>query len=331
MNVFVLVMLFAISFVYVTEKKNSKHKKSGFLLLILLAIYVGGNKDNNDIENYRRIFAGIETSIAPLYDLINNYAFLIGMSFEIFRLMFYMVLFLILYYAISKSALNVFYVLLMYVVFPMLFDSVQMRNFSVVVLVTFAFPYLLSGKKRDQLIYTAIICIASAFHILALVYLPLLLIRKVGKSKVARFFLGMLILLILLLSIDKSNISAVVQRIAFTDKMIKHSVALTNYGFLLYWLRHGLNVIISYFAYKIAYDLNSKSLRKNESLKYSYGVLMMNLILSIYMPLYVLEANYTRIMRNIAVINYISWSNSLILIKNRTKVMRNQKWIYFFF
>ena len=109
-----------------------------------------------------------------LCEKIGNYA---GMSFSVFRFFFLGIAILLLTASIYQYAKNrAVCIMLLYIIYPFLFDIVQMRHFMASTIAIFALRFLREKTYANMIKYVLFILLASMMHLSALLYMIMLIV-----------------------------------------------------------------------------------------------------------------------------------------------------------
>ena len=140
--------------------------------------------ESYDISNYRFAYdARVSHGKEAAFDSIQFFCRDHGWSFDFFRVVWVTAVMLLLYFAIKKYSLCSSAVLALAIISPLTGFITQMRSALTEAIFLNAFILLISGKKKDKILYAVIIIISAQIHTLAYAFLIFLLINpKESKS-----------------------------------------------------------------------------------------------------------------------------------------------------
>lgn len=161
----------------------------GIGAIILFAwIIFAFNYNNPDFENYRILYdygvEGVYTRIEIGYIFICRIAKAIGLTFVEFRALIGLVGFLIIKNSLQKYTNNIGLILLSYLLYPFLFEAIQIRMFIVSVVVLFSIRYLEEFSKINIIKFVTCILLAASFQVASIFFLVLLLTYIQDNRKV---------------------------------------------------------------------------------------------------------------------------------------------------
>lgn len=184
MLIIISLVLLVVGFV----KKDSKLVL--FLLMLLVIVLFAGNTYNADSlaysDNYSNIANGkYDPSFEQGFQILNAISFYLGLSYNQFLLIVSSVGILLIVSTMKIYTASVSYVMCLYILYPFVWDTIQVRNFLAMAILIFGSRYIISEKKNYHKYFLCII-IASTMHITALFYLVGILVsfkdtKKIGK------------------------------------------------------------------------------------------------------------------------------------------------------
>lgn len=266
-----------------------------------LIIVMGGNTFNPDYNAYvYRYEISLDKIKSPLpkeclYVLTNAIAKRMALDFQQFHFIFFAILVIGLIYVIKKYTANVAPVLSMFIIYPMVECTIQIRTFAGMVLLLWACTFLLNEKDRyGTLKYLLIILIAGMFHVTFYFYVIFSLIRFFNfKSRIVIWQVGIAMVL-LSIPVMPWIISKVFSVGYFSGR---NYLSLWKVIGMAVWQLSGIILLI----------FIKKTKDKKIPLKISLSdyVLQLNLFISMIIPLYFGGNTFMRLYRNIFLLNYI--------------------------
>jgi hypothetical protein len=288
-----------------------------------------GNTQNPDINNYMiqyesAIFAGNISMGAELqfgFLLIMKFCSALGMSFEFFVATITILSYLLIHSTVRKFSNNYNYFYLLYFIFPFFLDVVQIKNFLAMAIFIYAIQYLLTNLLKDKVKYVFLIIVAGTIHYAALLYLPMALINVKKKNELTRFIAVFAVvgsLVVLLNGKQIPFINEFVRLFFYSEEIIGWLETKTNLGFILFWAMQ----TASFFMVKYSKTLFIKNTVNNSFVSEKVSLFInlvywINIMAFLFFPFYILASTFSRLMRNIILLNYISFSITSNLIKNR--------------
>lgn len=341
---------FITGFVYLINIFNSFRKKySSVLLCLMIAIIwilMGANTKNPDYESYIIYYynLGGVKALDLGYMYLNRIFLSLGFEYTTFRMFFSLVGILLIQKTVKKFTINNSGFYILYFIYPFMLDAVQVRNFFIMAILIYSFPFLISGTRKDMFKYIILILIASTIQISALIYLPLCVIGKVRKNALWRTILIFMIVAGVLLGSNRTLLANITELMLHQLKSYDSRIEIygdiqTKFGFLLYWFIQIVNFILILWTKQImltGYKTNGGLSIKNQSigteLKYvetseSKLVLLIfwiNVYAFLFLPLYVFQATFSRFMRNIIPLNYIAYC----IVYNMIPKKNLEKFVY---
>lgn len=318
---FYLIILFIVN-LYSIYKKKSNH----ILYINLLSIWVlfFTNIQNPDYDNYVYMYYNGSNRVEWLFLVVNNLCFKLGFSYHLYLAIISGCAFAIVGKFIKKNSLNPSLVLLLYIFFPFMIDIVQIRNFLVSVILLYSIQFILAGSKKDLFKFFVCIIIASGFQYIAYFYLLFLLIPFLMKTMKmfnvrARYIIFFVYLCTIILFSNKIILSSIGNVFTYfiDDYYQSYFEIKTNLGYIFYWIFQLASIYLLVYSHKI---IKGKVLQKNGEkshilIRFSEVTLIINIILILAFPLYVFRTIFTRIIRNILILNFVTYSNAFSLLR----------------
>lgn len=313
---------------FLMEKVTHKRIR-GFLpivTLIYIIILMGGNGSNPDTTIYYNMYnSGYffykDIGFGIVIDFCKK---TLGLNIEQFRLVMAVLGLSIMHKVVNKYVLNPMTYYFLYFLYPFMMDVVQMRNFLMMCVMMVAFDALLDRSKKGIVKFLILNLVAASLQKTALVYLPLVFIHRVDKKKFVKCLFGMAAVISLVCGFNESVVNSIAGFLLsnISDNLSGSAgffVRNTNFGWLILWGEQVVNVLLVYWSKRMTEKYETQY-RKNTCLfKVEYNriidfydfLLWVNIYLFIFCPLYVLNINFYRIMRNIMVINLMGYSMSI--------------------
>lgn len=304
-----LIFLFSL-IVYCFEEYNGrkKHIVSSTILCLLVYIMVAGNYQNAD--TYASEISYTANRAQTTFDLLGQWAYylvinicnMMHMTFEQYRFVVYGIGYIALIKAIRRVNANLYQVLLLYAIFPMIIDATQMKNFVAMCFITLALTNLVDGTKKGKIWYVVWIIIAAGFHVVSFVYLPLVFLCD---SKYSRRVKLISVLPVILFALVFSNRSMSGYLSGFLLSHMNEGLSYrassfllsrVNNGYLVYFLATFIVIFMVYTVRKkITENYNSNEEKKSLS-KVAFYCAIFSLA---FLPFYFLRQDFSRLLRNL--------------------------------
>jgi hypothetical protein len=340
MTIIIHTLLCFLNFIYAFTKKRSK-----LLIFITMAgiiLLIGGAGPNYSSFNHSRDYINYSISYANAehINIFDNYNFgynllmkignLLNLDFFIFRLLIITICLILIYnFIIKKYSLNNHYVLLMYLAYPLIIDSEQLRNFIAMTLMFIALQYLKNKSFKNNVKYLLLILISSSFHFAFMLYSLFLLKGMKNRKLLIKLLIFTTLIFTFIAVINNNNIPFLnlIIGVIEDDKVIGYLTSKTNLGYLMPILLHSLSVLLLYWSSRIIKRKstlichNSKENLLNniqQELSYVDLVLWINIICILFFPLFIINLQFYRLIRNLLILNFVVYSIASYRLKLRT-------------
>lgn len=336
-NISYLILLLII-FIFVIEQIANKRIKNflTFLIIIYLVILMGGSLENPDTVIYQNIFER-DFFIKDIGFGVLIYALKsIGITFNVFRLTVATIGILLIHHTVNKYVKNTSYFYILYGIYPFMFDIVQVRNFLAMSLFVYAVPFLLELNRKNILKYISIVAIAASMQKIALVYIPLVFVRNIKNKKILKRILMVIIVCSIIVGLSRNvlfKFSDVILTM-FSEDLSGLSNYLninTNWGWIIFWGEQVANFALVYWANKIIFDKiksgEANKLYSQITVKFSELIYSINLYMFIFLPLFVIDENFTRIIRNVMPLNLMIYciAGQMLMNNKKLSIKRREK------
>ncbi|MBQ6960128.1 MAG: EpsG family protein [Clostridia bacterium] len=301
-HLIVTILMFSAE-IYLLERTlgKSKHGLSAIVLIILIFLLLAGNYENADTYNYEVEYNenlseyGIVFTGYWGYYLLTVLGKALSINYFHFRFIVYGIGLFILFMAFNRLNINQYASLLLYMLFPMIIDSTQTKNFVAMALITLAITFLISGKIRDKIVFLALIILAGGFHPICYVYFPLVVCDS--KKVQVRFVLP--IVLFALVFANRFSISILSNYIlAHLDGFLA-SRASEFFSSRVggQWVKFSATAVVVILVYSMRKAILSSSHSTSEEKRFSNIVMYCALFSLSFLPLYFLQSEFARLLR----------------------------------
>ncbi len=282
-----------------------------------MVFFFGGIYGHADDFNYRFAYEQIQQNGIPLIGKASigwNYLQLLfirlGFSFESFRIFIGLVGLSLIGYTVYNLTPKYNFVLVLYFIFPFILDVIQIKNFLATSIFIYAFHFIRKEQKIKPII---LFLLAASIHPVTILFLPFLLIRHLSLRKTIRISLYATTILILLTFTD--FFKKILLFIADDSIIDRATIYLdkAGFGFLYLWI---IQFVFVYLIYKIYQTLKIQFPEKNILLNFVETIVKLNIYtILICFPLVIFDGNFTRIFRDVFILNFVILSYCLYLTK----------------
>lgn len=313
---------------------NRLHKKRINIIYfgIFAAFWLFGAcvTDSYDIGNYKwayndRVSHGKE----PLFDTIQFFFHDAGWSFEAFKVVWVSIVFVLLYRGIKKYSRTPGAVAGLAVVTVMAGFITQMRSALVGAIFLNAFQLILSGKRKDRILYLIIILLSAQIHIIGYSFLIFLIANPKKHAKFKKmyyiivaltivialfgssFFVPIIYRMLNLLLIDGNGADRVLSYFQGESSQFRYAFFLTIKHLLLFFLADRACEV----QLKVK-DINYADTQKFQIIRES------NALMLIFLPITIVSASFERLFNYFILIQY-----SMVFNVGKSKIVLFKKYL----
>lgn len=318
-------------FLIILDKISMKKlgKILSYIILIYLMVLMGANTQNPDTYIY-------ETSIyksGTLFTKDIGFGILVlifnklGLSYYTFKMIISCIGIILIHKTVRvylTKNVNVFYFL--YVCYPFFMDIVQVRNFLAMAIFIYSTRWLTIEKNNWKYIFGMVIAIS--IQKTALAYLPLCFFIDLDKDSWVKRILYIVILITTIIGLNRDLL------INFMNFLLNYVAEIlpglerklltitTNYGWILFWGIQVFNYYIVKKSKKYMEELDNSEKIENYEVKYRFLTVVnnLNIYTFLFLPLYIITSTFSRIQRNIYILNFIA-----VLLASETSDNKNNK------
>ena len=294
----------------VTARMNSIKLNLGsvlaFVTLFFLVIIASLDTNNPDYNPYKIVYNGsLDYDVG--FTAIQDFFIAKGVEYQTFRTIVFSFSYLCVFIFLLRININPSFSVALYSIYPFFYDAIQMRNLLAFSVILPFIPSLKKKSKKGIILFIVAVLIATSIHKISFVYILLLLVAlKNGKLKrrllIVIFSLSLLFLALCKISpFFNSLLYSLFENLTNDRRIVFIERGVVHFGFLLYIVMEGLYLLSSFYASKVAIveNCNTKNL-----MDYSSFILEINIIICCTFPVFLINAEFYRIFRNIAIINY---------------------------
>jgi hypothetical protein len=347
-------MLFILSSFFIIIGLIKKDSKILFylLLLFLLLLLLGGNTSNPDRLTYINYYMNIANGVSDSrfeygFQILCKISSALGMSYDQFLFIVTFIGLALIASTIKLYTSNISYVLVLYFIYPFIWDTVQIRNFFAMSIIIYGSRYIISYQK-EYVKYIICLMIASSIHITALFYVSLLLvaIKSTRKMFIGVTIISVASILLMPKILQYSLLFISVEKIE--AYYMTQTSLITKAAVIVYFV---LSIILVIISTNIMTKGNLKENSTKSILEKSYSkkgtlylqlnqskikqidpetILKINIICMLFIYFLMNNLSFFRLYRNIFVINYILFALCLSKIK-KTSMYYAFFWCVFIF
>lgn len=320
---FVFFLTAFINFIFGAVNKKSKvlYCFSLILIFILMTFSIGGPDIGVYISSYDKVGNAYDLQIALDSTYMEyGYTFLmyvankLGLNFFSFRIILTFICLGLFASSVKYYKVNPNLIVGLYMIYLFFFDTIQLRNFIIQFIILFATRYLFQKSGISILKYILCIIIAGSIHIIAFLFLSLLLIRLVNSEKFYKWLFALVVLLFVLFLFLKPVLPQIMSILAkLIDRGSSYFTGTVRFS---YWI-----VMFFYllgFAPLYLYRNKVEDLTRKDKIDY---IIKINVIIGLFLPLCFINSSFYRIFRNIVVLDTIG----LTLLYENTKTHTRTK------
>lgn len=322
---------------FLLEKVIKKRFKIIFpaIILVYMIIVMGANTYNPDLNSgiydvYYRIYIQEELFTKDIGFGILMYFFKsIGCTYEIFRIIISIIGIYMIHLTVKKYIKNTHGLYLIYIVYPFFLDIVQIRNFLMMSVIIFAIPFMIEKSKKSTMKSLILCLLGASIQKLGLIYLPLCFLKYIHKKSL-KYFVPIIFIVSLLIGLVTNRLMGfmgVIQSIIGDQLhgLSKYYSMMDNgNGYFVHWIIQILNFLsvlyANYLLDKIIIVKNENFISKKKVVNFA---LLVNSYLFMFLILYRIDITFTRIMRNVTIINLMAYFIVFESIKmvSKTKIV----------
>lgn len=288
------------------------HKRSRLiqvLSFIFLVILMGGNTYNNDYAGYENVYNGIQDShFADEYGIM--FLFYLGNLCSLsYQAMFFCILSIAtlwLFLHAKKENADIHLVLVMYLAFGFIADTVVIRNYIAIAFFTSALLCLSRNEKKKSLIFMVL---SVLFHKTMLFYFPLLFVnsnRAINKkiAKVGAISIVVACSVMFVCGGRFEFIAKVISKVIYGGESSVYIVGGVRYGFLIYFLVQIVTIFTIFYARNTL--LRNRLQASPETISLLNLAYVVNCYVVLCFPLLMISVAMHRLFRNIMFFNLIT-------------------------
>ena len=315
--------------------RNKQSKIVVILSLLAIIMFIGGagpeysyfnhSRDYLNYQfNYERVESiGITDNPQMGFTLLMKLGNLLNLDFFKFRLIVITVCLILLYkLVIKRYSYNSNFIILMYMLYPMIIDSEHLRNFIAMTIFLISIRFLEKKSFVNNVKFLIMILLATSFHIAFFLYVFLVFAHTKDRNRLAKVIAILTVVLttITILNNNQMLFVGLLLNIVEDDKVIGYLTSRTNLGFLIPIVLHCSSIILVYWAKKILdrknltnQDNSKKNLELldcslSKKVKLANLVFWLNILGITYFPLFIMNIQFYRLVRNFLILNFIIYS-----------------------
>lgn len=312
MGLTISIILVLLGFYY---KNNKKIVNLQFLWIWILISF---NNGGVDYEGYLGMFKTFSSNLNFNFFLegrlywLGSYLFnKMNFSFEVYTIVTTTIALSILYYLIKKYSLNFSFVNSCLILYPLVDNIIQKRNFLSMTAILYGMSILISKKKYYIFKYFFLVFIAYHFHVLGIVYILFVIIPYFSlKSIKIISYIGLVIMTMISFKLND------IAKILFFFVPSKVNLYFEDLSGRLPFIKVLFFVFIHLLMFWFVLFFYKKLKNKDN---FSISILKINYLFLTIIPLYYYNSTFLRFYRNIFLLNYIFIGNCVIINKFENK------------
>lgn len=297
-------------------------KKSRLLVVVnffITWIIISGYFSGVDIDNYRYDYFiltyGGKSMFSDLgYVLLCKLFIGFGIDFFMFKKIVVFICLTLVFYSIKRMNGNILMIMSYYLIYQSVFDAIQFRNFIGFSILMVAYIFLMENTKKSKFIYLTLILLSSLFHSVMIVYCIYLLIDDDKLSIKLRNIIIIFSIILTLFTFVNGKSIPLISNFFMSDNNM--NIYLSSSGDSLAFILP--ITILSIFIFFERYLIKMKRLNN-----FNTKVFNIDLLTCIFIPLFIVSFQWYRILRNIVVLNEISFSNEIDKLPFGSKLRNN--------
>lgn len=311
------IIIVILNLIMVLSKRNSVIV--GVISVVFIVLATAGSVDNADYHNYYLWYNGgwhpktVDIGYMFLSDTFSGldlpYWFFLA-SIQCFCLGIYI-------FVISKYGKGYHVFLLMYLIYQIFLDYVQIRNTIAISLVVLALYFL---SKNNRLVTLLILILSATIHKSMILMIPIVFIYSKNKSfeKIIKMYFYMIIVFCGLIFLNGNQLPflSLISKLPFlAHKFEKYFSTKTRFGFVIPFALQFINIIIvscfvfiqkslDHYKFDLIHDYSNKQNRESENnfVKICYAFVMFSCFA---FPLLMIHEEFIRYFRNCNIIVYL--------------------------
>lgn len=289
--------------------------------------YINYERRYNNITN-----VGITYDIQIGYTIIQKIGAFLGLNFFWFRLTVIAICLIILYFfVIKKYTNNVHYFLTFYLMYPMIIDSEQLRNFIAMTIILSAINLLRKKTSIYKILYFLMVILAGTIHTVFLLYLPLIFITQTDNNWFTKLVTACSLGLMGIMFLNGNKIPFADTIIAIMDeeRITRYLSSSTSLGFVMPLILTISSIILVYWSKKISdtekYRLQKLTLMNPDIIinenrllienNFVNLVFWINLLSTFFFPFFMITIQFYRMPRNLLILNLVTYSITINKLK----------------
>lgn len=292
--------------------------------------YVNYERRYNDIDK-----VGLGYNIQFGYTIIQKIGVLFRLDFFWFRFMVIGIcLFALYFFLIKKYTHNANFVLAFYLLYPMIIDSEQLRNFVAMTIVLVSIRLLGRSSAIYRVMYLGMVGIAGTFHTAFLFYLPLVFVTNKKNSRFTKAIAAssLFMMAVMILNNNKLPFADFIIETIDDRRVTRYLSSSTTLGFVMPLVLTISSIVLVLWAKRIS-DRDMKRYRGNSLLyvqnevseariRYENNfitlIFWINLLSSFFFPFFIITLQFYRLPRNLLLLNIITYAIAINKLKKES-------------
>lgn len=296
------------------------------LSIVFLCILMGGNLKNPDTDIYINMYYQNNFVKDIGFGLLIKLGNYFGLGFYHFKLLISILGLSMISVSLLGLVKNKSIFITLYFIYPFFFDIVQIRNFLCMAFFILGFRFLINEKKSGKFLFIIFVLLGASMQKIGLIYLPIVFFKDIYKKKWLKKMAIIFILISIIVGLSDSFLQSFTRNFLFflegnlqgLDNYLDRN---TRFGWIIFWLEQIISFSIVFFGRKIMIkkDYNFSISEK----AFVNGLYSVNYYMFFFLPLFVLDESFTRIIRNIMPLN--SMTGAILISYMLTKYSEIKK------
>lgn len=281
-----------------TSLKNKPHRWLEWAFILCLIVLMGANTFNADFATYQWLYTAKIPYGEPGYRLLTQFGYLLGLSYQQFRLLLAALFLIILHRGVQKLTTHSAAFLAFYFCYPFFLDLIQLRNFMMMALLVYASHFLLQQTYRNLAFFALFVLLGASFQILGLLYLlviPLVALDPANLGKISLLGLVFLLAIVVMIPQMAQLLLAALGRLHLSHLSL-YFVQKVHLGYLPFWLFSLFDLMFTYFSYRY---LTERQLLTPQKRQVVWLAFIFTIVGVVTMPLYTFEFSFARALRDV--------------------------------
>ena len=268
-----LITILTNSFYAIKKEKSKVLLLMSFILIVFLMggagpSYVSANHSGDYgryVDLYKKsLTMGLFEDLQIGYISLMKLGHIFKLDFMVLRLIVIAICYLLLYhFVIKKYSVNPHFIIIMYLIMPMIIDSEQFRNFIAMTILLIGITQLQKDTLKSKGIFLLFVILSASFHTVFLVYGLLIFATTKEKNTPALLIAGLALLVSAVAVLNGNEIpflNSIVSPLFGDQRIVRYLTAKTNLGYIVPILLQGMSIVLLFWSKKILQRTTTKNI-----------------------------------------------------------------------